>query len=127
MTYFQLRTGRLPFAGDAIHQIIYAHLHDAPDLSDLPEAERPVVARALAKRPEDRWPTCRAFVLALEAAAVAEDGRLAALGGETLVAGVPSVRPEETDTDAATEPPSTQPMVPDTHARSTGTLGRHGG
>src|SRR5262249_6255884 len=36
-----------------------------PDLSMLPEAERPAVARALAKHPEGRWPSCRAFVDAL--------------------------------------------------------------
>jgi len=75
-----------------------------------------VVARALAKRPEERWSTCRAFVHGLQAAAMAEDRRLASLSGETLIPGVPFVRPEELDTDAATEPPSTQPMVPDTRA-----------
>ena len=116
VTYAQLRTGRRPFAGDAIPQVFYKHLHEPPDLSGLPEEERQVVARALAKQPEDRWPTCRAFVLGLQAAAVAEDRRLASLSGETLIPGVPSVRPEELDTDAATEPPSTQPMVPDTRA-----------
>jgi hypothetical protein len=31
----------------------------------LPEAERPAVARALAKKPAERWPNCRAFVEAL--------------------------------------------------------------
>ncbi|MBV8078126.1 MAG: hypothetical protein JO284_17085, partial [Planctomycetaceae bacterium] len=116
VTYAQLRTGQLPFKGDSIHQIIYKHLHELPDLAGLPEEERQVVARALAKRPEERWPTCRAFVHGLQAAAMAEDRRLASLGGETLIPGVPPVRPEELDTDAATEPPSTQPMVPDTRA-----------
>ena len=116
VTYAQLRTGRRPFAGDSIHQVIYKHLHEPPDLSGLPEEERQVVARALAKQPEDRWPTCRAFVLGLQAAAMAEDRRLTSLSGETLIAGVPSVRPEDLNTDAATEPPSTQPMVPDTRS-----------
>ena len=41
VTYAQLRTGRLPFAGDSIDQVIYAHLHEPPDLSGLPEEERP--------------------------------------------------------------------------------------
>ena len=61
VTYCQLRTGRPPFVGESAIQIIYAHVHTAPDLSGLPEAERPVVARALAKRPEERWPTCGEF------------------------------------------------------------------
>src|SRR5262249_19041297 len=41
------------------------HLHEEPEVRSLPEAERPVVARALAKDPEKRWPNCLAFVRAL--------------------------------------------------------------
>jgi serine/threonine-protein kinase len=76
VTYFQLRTGQLPYAVKAINQILYAHLYTAPDLSVLPEAERQVVLRALAKRPEDRWPACREFALALKESARHHDGRL---------------------------------------------------
>src|SRR5262249_45170505 len=43
------------------------HLTQQPLLTMLPEAERSVVARALAKKPEERWPCCRAFVEALHA------------------------------------------------------------
>jgi serine/threonine-protein kinase len=75
VTYCQLRTGRLPVTGETIGEVVYNHLHGTPDLSALPEEERPVVGRALAKEPGARWPTCRAFVLGLEAAALAEDGR----------------------------------------------------
>lgn len=77
VSYVHLRTGSPPFAGGSVQHVLYRHLHELPDLSGLPEPERAAVARALAKRPEDRWPSCRALVLALEAAAVAEDGRLA--------------------------------------------------
>jgi formylglycine-generating enzyme required for sulfatase activity len=72
VTYVQLRTGRLPFVGENVLQVLHAHINNPPDLSGLPQGERPVVARALAKRPEQRWPTCRAFVRALE-----EEGRIA--------------------------------------------------
>src|SRR5262249_14303098 len=65
-SYCQLRGNRLPFGGDYA-SIMLGHLTRPPDLSMLPEAERPAVARALAKKPEDRWPTCRAFVEALAA------------------------------------------------------------
>ena len=41
------------------------HLYETPDLTMLPDAERPAVARALAKDPHDRWPSCREFVEAL--------------------------------------------------------------
>jgi serine/threonine-protein kinase len=67
VSYAQLRTGRLPFRGETVGQVLNAHLHHPPDLSGLPEPERRVVARALAKKPDERWPNCRAFVQALEA------------------------------------------------------------
>jgi serine/threonine-protein kinase len=76
VTYYQLRTGKLPYAGNAVPQVLYAHLFRAPDLSVLPEKECQVILRALAKRPEDRWPTCRAFALALKASARHDEGRL---------------------------------------------------
>jgi formylglycine-generating enzyme required for sulfatase activity len=64
VTYCELRGGRLPFTGDQA-QILTGHLMEPPDLTMLPEAERPAVARALAKKPEDRWPSCRAFAEAV--------------------------------------------------------------
>jgi serine/threonine protein kinase len=64
VTYCHLRGGRLPFTG-SIAQLSVAHLMQPADLSMLPEAERPAVARALAKKPEQRWPNCRTFVQAL--------------------------------------------------------------
>jgi serine/threonine protein kinase len=67
VSYCQLRGNRLPFRGDPL-KIMAGHLMAAPDLGMLPPAERPPVERALAKKPEDRWPSCRAFVEALAAA-----------------------------------------------------------
>jgi formylglycine-generating enzyme required for sulfatase activity len=67
VTYCQLRGGRLPFAGPRM-KLLRDHMEAAPDLSMLPESERPAVARALAKDPAQRWPSCRAFVSALEPA-----------------------------------------------------------
>lgn len=66
-TYCQLRGGRLPFEGPPA-AVMAGHLQGSPDLSMLPLAERVVVARALAKKPEERWPSCRAFVKALDEA-----------------------------------------------------------
>src|SRR5262249_18547042 len=37
-------------------------LTQLPDLSLLPEPERNIIAKALAKQPQDRWASCRAFV-----------------------------------------------------------------
>jgi serine/threonine protein kinase len=64
VSYCQLRAGRLPFAG-SLEQVVAGHLMQPPDLAMLPETERPAVARALAKSPEERWPSCRDFVEAL--------------------------------------------------------------
>jgi tetratricopeptide (TPR) repeat protein/serine/threonine protein kinase len=75
VTYCQLRGGRLPFGGNAM-QVMAGHITQPPDLAMLPEAERPAVARALAKQPEQRWPSCREFAEALAASARA--------GGEGL-------------------------------------------
>jgi TPR repeat protein len=66
VTYCQLRCGRLPFSGTPA-EVMAGHLTQAPDLTLLPEGERPAVRRALAKDPEERWPTCREFVEALVA------------------------------------------------------------
>jgi serine/threonine protein kinase len=68
VSYCELRGGRLPFTG-SVAELMAGHLMNPPDLSMLPEPERPVVARALAKNPSERWPDCRSFVRALEPAA----------------------------------------------------------
>ncbi len=65
-TYCQLRSGRLPFEGGAA-SVAAGHLYGKPDLEGLPEAERPLLVRALAREPGDRWPDCRGFVEALRA------------------------------------------------------------
>ena len=66
-TYCHLRGGHPPFSGPPA-VIMAGHLLLPPDLSMIPEAEHPVVARALAKSPKDRWPSCRAFIEALRSA-----------------------------------------------------------
>ncbi len=66
ITYCHLRSGQVPFRGN-LAQIMNGHLTHAPDLSMLPAEEQPVVARALAKNPAQRWPSCLAFVHALRA------------------------------------------------------------
>src|SRR5262249_41644553 len=49
-----------------VAEVMLRRLHGEPDLSGLPAEESAVVARALARRPEDRWPSCRLFVKSLE-------------------------------------------------------------
>jgi formylglycine-generating enzyme required for sulfatase activity len=61
VSYCQLCSNRLPFEGTPL-QIMAGHLTQPPDLSILPEPERDVVGRALAKQGGDRWASCRVFV-----------------------------------------------------------------
>jgi WD40 repeat protein len=77
VTYCQLRGGRLPFDGQPA-QIVAGHLYEPPDLSMIPDDERPAVARALAKDPHDRWPSCMDFVRAIK--------------GDTSIVGVDSTQ-----------------------------------
>ncbi len=65
IVYQELLTGQRPFSGKNARQLAQQHLNDEPELRSLPEAERPVVARALAKDPAKRFPNCLAFVRAL--------------------------------------------------------------
>jgi serine/threonine protein kinase len=61
MTYFELRTGRLPF-GTPPRSFRADYFHPPPDLAILAPKERPVVARALATLPEERWASCGEFI-----------------------------------------------------------------
>jgi serine/threonine-protein kinase len=54
ITYCQLRGGRLPSDGTAQP----GELRPPLDLSMLTAAERPIIARALAMAPPERWPSC---------------------------------------------------------------------
>lgn len=67
IVYQELLTGTLPFAGKNSRQVMMQHLHGEPNLVPLPEADRPVVARALAKGPGQRFPSCSDFLHALAA------------------------------------------------------------
>ncbi|MGL6095485.1 MAG: serine/threonine protein kinase, partial [Fimbriiglobus sp.] len=65
IVYVEMLSGCRPFSGKNIRALALQHMTEAPDLSMIPEADRPAVARALAKAPEDRFPSCLAFVRAL--------------------------------------------------------------
>src|SRR5688572_15314887 len=74
VVYVELLTGLRPFTGKNIRQLALQHMTEEPDLSMLPETDRPVVGRALAKNPEDRFPSCTAFIRALAGGAKPGDG-----------------------------------------------------
>jgi len=57
VTYFQLRTGQLPFA-KLPPRFGPPQPRSEPDLSLLPQPERDILKRGLLTRPQDRWPSC---------------------------------------------------------------------
>ncbi len=65
IVYQELLTGTLPVPGKNARQLLLQHTQGEPDLRPLPEADRPVVARALSKDPEKRFPSCLDFIRAL--------------------------------------------------------------
>jgi serine/threonine protein kinase len=67
VTYYQLRTGRMPFP-DTPQTFEHDYVRPAPNLNYLTPAERPIVARGLAPVPLDRWPTCAEMITRLRQA-----------------------------------------------------------
>jgi tRNA A-37 threonylcarbamoyl transferase component Bud32 len=85
---FECLTGKLPFARDTQVAVITAHLTSPPPsacdlMPSLPMAVDRVLARGMAKNPEERFPTCSEFVGAL---------RTAIETGETTVVRAASAR-----------------------------------
>jgi serine/threonine protein kinase len=89
IVYQELLTGQRPITGNNVRQLIMQHLAAPPNLSSLPLSDQPFVARALAKKPNERFPTCREFVLQLRAAAgrTGEEERLRSITPPSLLAG----------------------------------------
>jgi len=99
---YEMLTGRVPFAADTPVAVLMKHVQDpipVPSTRDVPEPLMRALLKALAKRPEDRWPTAVAFVKALA------EG----LGQATTASALPSAAatgflPTEAGTPAAPRP-----------------------
>lgn len=74
---YEMLTGSVPFTGDSPIEILHRHLTDAPELSRIPAAFRPVVEKALEKDPSRRFGSMAEFARALEG--VRLDGEAAAV------------------------------------------------
>ncbi len=61
IAYQELLTGSVPYEGNGLLRRIIK----PPNLEPLPEAERPIVARALAADPQERYGSCLDFIQAL--------------------------------------------------------------
>jgi eukaryotic-like serine/threonine-protein kinase len=65
---YEMLTGRVPFDGESVAEILMKHLTSPPDLSKVPADYLPVVSKALAKNPAHRYATMAEMARAVEAA-----------------------------------------------------------
>ena len=78
---YECLVGQPPFRSDSELAVVFAHLEAEPpppsaERPELPAALDAVITRALAKEPEQRYPTCRELVRAALAVTVDEASRL---------------------------------------------------
>ena len=71
------RLGRPLFPQRGLIDLAEAHARDTPDLDPLSADEQRVLLKALAKKPEDRYPSCSAFIGALQTQARGSRGSFA--------------------------------------------------
>ncbi|MDY0165163.1 MAG: serine/threonine-protein kinase [Thermoguttaceae bacterium] len=64
---YEMLTGRVPFDGESVGEVLMKHLTALPDLSPLAEPYRSVVGKALEKDPENRFRSVSAMLAALPA------------------------------------------------------------
>jgi hypothetical protein len=89
---YEMLTGRVPFEGESAGEILMKHLTAPPDLSKLPTEYMPIVGKALAKNPAQRYASMAEMAQCVEA-----------LGGKIEPAGIHPV---------ATPAAVSQPQVP---------------
>lgn len=65
IVYQELLTGTLPFNGKSARQLAMQHMMAEPNLEAVPVKDKVIVAKALAKEPSKRFPSCMSFVQAL--------------------------------------------------------------
>jgi serine/threonine protein kinase/formylglycine-generating enzyme required for sulfatase activity len=116
VSYAELRLGRLPFAGTDMYSLMMDHIEGRPNLDGLPNDEQEVLRKAMAKNPDERYPSCLAFAQALETAVEPVLVATASVGQSPRRSGIhkrSTVGPTDKfgtmmPHDTPTEPPPTQ-------------------
>ena len=95
---YECLTGRLPYERDSEVSVMYAHISDEPPSvsgvrGDISPGMDAVIAKALAKSPGDRFPTCKELVAAAreELGIVSGERKAVASHGGTVVAAAGAV------------------------------------
>ncbi|HEY9075577.1 MAG TPA: serine/threonine-protein kinase [Anaerolineaceae bacterium] len=101
--FYELVTGRKPYTGNTPMEIVVKHLNEPlPNLRqfipDLPDTVEEVIQKALAKQPQDRFPSMEAMAKALEACTHPE------------VTTSPTITPEYTADSTRIRAPILQPI-----------------
>jgi hypothetical protein len=102
VVYQEMLTGFRPFPGQTAMQLAAQHTSSPPMLDPLPVGDRPSIARALAKLPDQRFPSCRHMVEELLRAGAGEPVPYSGLqaapaqlqAGKDSPLAAPSVSPE---------------------------------
>lgn len=97
VVYQFLLTGRYPFQGKSIAELAAQHLNARPNVQPLPEMDRAIIERALAKDPFERYANCRALI-----------ERLAGSGGGPL----PAARSLDPSTDGDDSSTTVEEEIP---------------
>jgi serine/threonine-protein kinase len=121
---YECLTGETPFVREVEAAVIFAHLTDPPPSAsarrpELPPAIDGVIARALAKNPDDRYMTCREFAAAARAALERVPQRPDST--HAAIASQPTVSTRPTPRDQPTRPRSVvRPSPPEDQLVGTG-------
>ena len=115
---YEMLTGSLPFSGENVLEVLYAHVHREPQPPSklnpsLPAKVDEVVLRGMAKDPVARWETCESFVTALrsslgDTAAAA----IPATGGSTVHMAPPIPATAEVAAETSPAAAVAAPVVP---------------
>ncbi len=97
---FEILTGRVPFEGESVGEVLMKHLTAEPSLNGVPEPYRSVIARALAKDPSTRFASVSEFMAALPTVAGAAPAYKSPIketrhAGESAAAGPQPVPPPQ--------------------------------
>jgi hypothetical protein len=108
---YEMLTGRLPYTGGSMAEILMRHVRDNPDLSGVPQPFGEIIGKALAKDPEERYQDANEMLDAVMATGELE--QQAKSFDATALTNVP--RTEVSDAATRTTPPV--PPIPNMDAR----------